>query len=100
LAAALCAEVATGFAPKENQGPSPEALKYAFQAEAYKTLPNNGGLRDQPVGLMTQMKVCMNVYNAVKGYLGSNMSIDWIQRNQELYGIFNIVQQIKKEVKK
>jgi len=98
LAAAKCAEdTVNRISEKEERGSPPEALQYAWQAERFNTLPNRGGLRDQPVRLMNEMKVCSNVYTATKAYL-SSMSVEWIQRNQDLYGIFCAVQQLKKEM--
>jgi len=54
----------------EGKGPLPLPLRYAFQARKYNALPESGGgLRDQPVALLTQMDAMYNVYTAFYEFL-------------------------------
>jgi len=58
---------AAQFARGETQR-IPVALMYAFQAENYGVLPEQGGLRQQPARLMLTMNECLAVYRAVAEY--------------------------------
>ena len=79
LAAADCAE---------GKAPPPQELEYAWQAQAHPgALPNAGGLRDQPVALMTKMRVCLNVWSAFKEYFANEQSVKWTQKNHDKWEI-------------
>lgn len=68
--------------PTEN--PPPLELEYAFQCNSYPgSLPNSGGLRDQPVGLMTRMRASYAVWKAFKDYFDSNMSPEWTMKHHD-----------------
>ena len=53
----------------EGKGPLPLPLMYAFQARKYNTLPEGGGLRDQPLALLTQMDTMYNAFSAFYSFL-------------------------------
>jgi hypothetical protein len=59
LAAADCAE---------GKGPPPGELQLAWQARGWGTLPESGGLRDQPAGLLDRMTQALGVYDAFMAY--------------------------------
>jgi len=79
------------YAEGQKKGEPPPALplplRYAFQAEAYGTLPNGGGLRDQPVALMAQMSACLNVYRAWRGFKQAPDKVDWKRAHPEQWRI-------------
>lgn len=57
------------FAEDSTQTPPPE-LSLAFSCERWHALPYEGGLLDQPAGLMHRMSLVMNIHNAFKSRLG------------------------------
>lgn len=88
LAAADYGESKKGSSP-------PLALEYAIQAETYSALPNKGGLRDQPYNLILQMRTCLNIYNAFKGYYDNNFSVEWTRSHPELWNIIGLVTNLR-----
>ena len=65
----------------------PPALNYAFQAHEYQALPNKGGLREQPVKLLSHMRIAYNVWRAVSDYLAAPKSAEWAQKNRSQWQI-------------
>ena len=59
LAAADCAE---------GKGPPPGELTLGWQAKCWGALPEAGGLKDQPAGLLEKMSTCVSVYDAMRAY--------------------------------
>jgi hypothetical protein len=59
LAAAACAE---------GQGDAPRELRWVFEHDRWKVLPNAGGLLDQPAGALRRMTACENAYRALRFY--------------------------------
>jgi len=59
LAAADCAE---------GKGPPPGELTLAWQAQSWQALPEAGGLRDQPAGLLDRMGASLRVYDAMRAF--------------------------------
>ena len=55
----------------EGKGPPPGELMLAWQAQTWNTLPEAGGLRDQPAGLIERMSATLRVYDAMKIYADS-----------------------------
>jgi len=62
LAAADCAE---------GKGPPPGELTLAWQAQSWQALPEAGGLRDQPAGLLDRMGASLRVHDAMRAYADS-----------------------------
>ncbi len=79
LAAAECARN-----PKAQ--PPPE-LRLAWQAVSYHTLPEAGGLLDQPAGLLSRMTSLYNVWTSYRAYDRRNLNKakEWIDANPDLY---------------
>jgi hypothetical protein len=74
----------------------PLELEYAFQSKEYSgALPNAGGLRNQPVTLLTRMRVCLNVYNAMTEYMAAEQSTDWTQKNHTQWEIVVMVMNLR-----
>ena len=70
-----------------KNAPLPPALDYAFQAKEFQALPKQGGLREQPVKLMIQMRVALNVWKAVSSYISAPNSAEWAQNNHETWEV-------------
>ena len=84
----------------EGKGQPPIELEYAWQGVEHPgSLPNAGGLRDQPVSLMTRMRVALNVYQAIKSYIESDMSVEWTRKNHKEYEIFVWVAKLRAKKK-
>jgi len=74
----------------------PLELEYAFQSKEYPgALPNTGGLRNQPVTLLTRMRVCLNVYNAMTEYQMAEQSTDWTNKNHDKWEIVAMVMDLR-----
>jgi hypothetical protein len=72
LAAAEYGEHATCDPPSE--------LELAQTCRRWNCLPNEGGLLDQPAGLMRRMTIAENIYNTFRGLEESD---DWTKYVQE-----------------
>jgi hypothetical protein len=48
----------------QYDGPAPEELVLAWDCQRWNTLPEPGGLWDQPAGLVERMNIALNVYDA------------------------------------
>lgn len=71
-----------------KKGQPPIELEYAFWANEYPgALPNSGGLRKQPVKLMSRMRVCFNVWTAMTEYLAADQSTKWTSANHSKWEI-------------
>lgn len=47
-------------------------LRMAWQCERWHALPEQGGLLDQPAGMLQRMAAMLNVYNAFKTFKASS----------------------------
>jgi hypothetical protein len=50
----------------EGNGSMPAELELALQCDKWGALPEEGGMLDQPLGLMRRMNAYLNIYNAFK----------------------------------
>ena len=48
--------------------PAPPLLRQAWQLKRWDALPEAGGLRDQPAGLLQRMGHLLDIYNAHRAY--------------------------------
>ena len=76
----------------------PLILRYALQAKSYNTLPNSGGLRSQPAGMMLKMSAAINVYNAFKSFKSNEFNVKWIKANPELWEIITEVETLRGKI--
>ena len=88
----------------EGKAPPPPALKYAQQCEHWHALPNGGGLWDQPIRLMEDMRVCMNVYRSVKAFrfkmnnsTKHNNIVHWQKANPQAWAVAAAVMSLRRE---
>jgi len=59
LAAAACAE---------GKGAPPPELELAWQCDRWHVLPHDGGLVDQPAGLLRRMSTLSSVYQTMRSW--------------------------------
>jgi hypothetical protein len=90
LEAATCAE---------NKGQPPPELQMAWDCQAWGALPEAGGMRDQPAGLMLRMRTCLSVFQAwrdyaVDGHKAGEMAA-WAQEHAEEWRIVGEVKRIR-----
>lgn len=76
----------------------PLELKYALQASTYNLLPNPGGLRDQPAGLMAKMGAAINVYRAFSSFKSSGFDPKWISGHPDAWEIIGEVEMLKRRM--
>lgn len=88
LAAAECAE-------DEDASP-PEILLMAWQAKNWTTLPEPGGLLDQPAGLIHKMTVMRNIHDAFKAFRSAKNVAEWCEQNADAWKIIENVMQLRK----
>jgi hypothetical protein len=60
----------------EKNQPLPRELQLAFRCNQWNTLPNPGGLLDQPAGLIEKMTVSLNYYNALTAWKNRDKTKD------------------------
>ena len=78
----------------------PIELKYAWQSRTYGGLPNAGGLRDQPAGMMLRMTAAYNVWNAHIKYKSAEFDPKWISSNKDMWNIISEVAIIRDNIDK
>ncbi len=71
----------------EKTSSLPPELSYALQARDFQALPNQGGLRDQPVKLLNRMRIAYNVWRAVSEYSSAKNSAIWAQQNPSMWKV-------------
>lgn len=69
-------------------------LRMAWQSERWHTLPEAGGLLDQPAGLLQRMAVVSNVYNAFKALKASAGNLVQLANSQPQ--VLAIVRQVER----
>jgi len=60
----------------DRNQPLPHELQLAVRCNQWNTLPNAGGLLDQPVGLIEKMTVSLNYYNALTAWKNRDKTKD------------------------
>lgn len=92
--------ILAAFAAADGRGETPPELRYAWQCQRWGSLPNAGGLRDQPMRLMADMPVALNVYNARQAYwyaMRNGNIVTWQQQNASKWKIVNEVLRLRRE---
>ena len=57
-------------------------LRMAWQCERWHALPEQGGLLDQPAGMLQRMAAMLNVYNAFKTFKASSGNLMALANSQ------------------
>ena len=86
LAAVACAE---------GNGPPPPELELAWDARAWNTLPEDGGLRDQRAGELRRMSAALNAYDAMKAFHASTDKAQWAQDRPGQWEILQYVMTLR-----
>jgi len=61
---------------------APMELRMAWQCERWHALPEQGGLLDQPAGMLQRMAAMLNVYNAFKTFKASSGNLMALANSQ------------------
>ncbi len=86
--------------------PAPPLLRQAWQLKRWEALPEAGGLRDQPAGLLQRMGTLLDIYNAHRAYAQALVSYpgEKIQQfeaqNPDVMRLMASVRKLKREVAK
>lgn len=88
LAAAACAD---------GKGPPPPELELAWQARAWSTLPEPGGLRDQRAGELQRMAAVLNTYDAWRARTQHANWAKWAKESPESWRIVSYVLKLRKQ---
>lgn len=85
----------------------PRLLQEAWQVKRWGVLPEAGGLRDQPAGLLVRMAAVLDVYTANKAYYDALMTYDnpdhlaaWESRNRDVMDIVKETTRLRERLKK
>jgi hypothetical protein len=81
----------------EGNGDPPPELELAFRCRRWNSLPESGGLNDQPAGLMQRLTVAENVYQAFSGMTTANDLAKWSDANPHMVKILESVYNLRKE---
>ncbi len=84
--------------------PAPPLLRQAWQLKRWEALPEAGGLRDQPAGLLQRMGQLLDIYNAHRAYASALVSYpgekiaQFEAQNPDIMAIMARVRRLKAEV--
>ncbi len=64
-------------------------LRLAWQAISFHSLPESGGLLDQPAGLLSRMIASYNAWQAIRSWqqVDPTKRKEWIDANPELHAL-------------
>ena len=82
----------------EGIGSAPAELDLAFQSEQWGTLPESGGLLDQPLGLVSRMGAALNIYRAIGSSIhrGKMSLVEWSNANPTAWKILATVEKMRR----
>jgi hypothetical protein len=82
----------------EGVGGMPAELELALQCERWGSLPNAGGVLNQPMGLLARMSVALNVYNAFKSehQRGSSTLTEWSRSNPAAWHVVARIEKMRR----
>lgn len=75
--------------PKENPTPPPKALQIGLDWQRFHTPYRAGGLEDQPLGLLRDVRRALNTYHSIRAwreaqYLSAEGQSNFYAANQDL----------------
>ena len=77
---------------------APMELRMAWQTDRWHTLPEGGGLLDQPAGLVMRMSAMSNVYNAFKTFTAAAGNIvDLANRQPQVLRLVRDIEKLEVE---
>lgn len=67
----------------EGRGQPPEELLLAWDCRTFGALPEAGGVRDQPAGLLRRMRQALGVFNAFRSWKAREAAKEdeWVERH-------------------
>lgn len=71
----------------------PRLLMMALYAEQWGTLPESGGLLDQPAGMITKMSYLKALWHGLQAYYSTSDTSRWANNNP---GVWEIVAEARK----
>ena len=83
--------------PREKPTPLPYALRIGFDWSEYHTPPVAGGLIDQPIGLLRDIRTAVNTYHALRAWREAEASLQgpafdkWCALNSKTIEFVNYV---------
>ena len=72
-----------------SEGPQSPELRLAMQAKAWGTLPEAGGLLDQPAGLIKRMSAVLSAYETITSRRRAKDAIRWIDADPMRYDYYD-----------
>jgi hypothetical protein len=85
-----------------DRGSMPAELRLALLCERWDSLPEDGGIMNQPVGLLTRMGTLLNVYHVMRGEQnrGDMDLASWSRANPDAYKVFIKIHKMQTEDEK
>jgi hypothetical protein len=75
----------------------PPELTYALQHRRWGALPEAGGLRDQPAGMLSKMAHLSAVYSGIKAYYDAANAASWADANPDLWELVSHARKLYNE---
>lgn len=66
----------------------PSLLRTALRCIRWNCLPEAGGERDQPAGLLDKLGVLINIYESAQAYNQATDKAKWAEGNERLWEIY------------
>lgn len=76
--------------------PEPRELRLARQAKKWGRLPRDGGLWDQPAGLVHRMEWSLDVHAILRARYEANNGVAWARANPEAHEFYAYVKLLYK----
>lgn len=87
-----------------DEGAPPPVLREAWLIKRWGALPEAGGLRDQPAGLLQKAARLLDIYQAHKAYKDALLSQkgdalgEWEQRNMDVMNLLADIRKLRRQV--
>jgi hypothetical protein len=81
----------------DSKSPPPPDLELAFACKRWNSLPEAGGLLDQPAGLIQRMTVAENIYNAFRAMVTAKNAAKFADDNPGVMDLIENVTRLREE---
>jgi hypothetical protein len=75
----------------------PYLLSLYWQCERFNSLPEAGGILDQPAGLLQKMSSLANIYDSHKAYYAASNVAKWADANPEAFRVVAMIRRMEQE---
>ena len=75
---------------------APPILELAWHSERYHSLPESGGLLDQPAGVLNKMAIASNVYAAFVAFKHSTHLAEWADTHPQEFKTVVEIERLEK----